>query len=375
MSRRQRGTGTVFQPEGSSIWWIQYYQNGVRQRESAETSDRREALDVLKRRLAEVNTGNIASTDARRVRIADLAEDFLRDYRINGKSSEADAEARWRLHLKPFFASHRAMRVTSDLLNKYVDKRQQAGAANGTINRELAALKRMFHLGHAATPPKVFFIPHFPKLAENNIRQGFLEDAQYQRLLESCPEIWFQALVEAGCTYGWRVGELVKLRVNQIDIENRLIRLHPGTTKNKEGREVTMTPTIYALFELCAQGKTPEDYLFTRPNGKRVRDFRDAWDKARIAAGVPGLLFHDLRRTAARNFRRAGIAEGVIMKIGGWKTRSVFERYAIVSHTDIEDALQKLEQRKRLSKQKASTIQNASGNGKPRLILVSSRQA
>jgi len=58
---------------------------------------------------------------------------------------------------------------------------------------------------------------------------------------------------------------------------------------------------------------------------------------------VPGLLFHDLRRTAARNLRRAGIAEGVIMKIGGWRTRSVFERYTIVSQTDIADALKKLE--------------------------------
>jgi hypothetical protein len=125
MSRRQRGTGSVFRPEGSSVWWVQYYQNGVRQRESAETADRREALDVLKRRVAEVNTGNVAGTDAKRVRISELAEDFLRDYRINGKSPEADAEARWRLHLNPFFGSHRAIRVTSDLLNKYVDKRQQ----------------------------------------------------------------------------------------------------------------------------------------------------------------------------------------------------------------------------------------------------------
>jgi hypothetical protein len=56
-----------------------------------------------------------------------------------------------------------------------------------------------------------------------------------------------------------------------------------------------------------------------------------------------GLIFHDLRRTAARNLRRAGIAETVIMKIGGWRTRSVFERYAIVSRGDMVDAMQKLQ--------------------------------
>jgi hypothetical protein len=56
-----------------------------------------------------------------------------------------------------------------------------------------------------------------------------------------------------------------------------------------------------------------------------------------------GLIFHDLRRTAARNLRRAGISETVIMKIGGWSTRSVFERYAIVSRGNMVDAMQKLQ--------------------------------
>jgi len=55
------------------------------------------------------------------------------------------------------------------------------------------------------------------------------------------------------------------------------------------------------------------------------------------------LLFHDLRRTGARNLRRAGVAEGIIMKIGGWRTRSVFERHAIVSRSDMNDAILKLQ--------------------------------
>jgi len=344
--RRPRGTGRIYQPKGSSVWWIKFYRNGIPFRESTGTPDKRKATRALNQRLAEVATGKFLGPNIERMGVEELAEDFLRDYRINDKSSLEDAEARWRLHLQPFFGKLRAAQVTSSLLNAYVDRRQAAGAANATINRELAALKRMFNLGRRSTPPKVIFVPAFPRLAENNVRQGFLEDDQYEKLLESCPEIWFQTLVEIGATYGWRVGELLKLRVNQIDLTNWTIRLHPGTTKNKEGREVKMTKIVHDLLGMCTEGKDPNDYVFTRPSGNRVRDFRGTWEKAREAAGVPRLLFHDLRRTAARNYRRAGIAEGVIMKIGGWKTRSVFERYAIIANSDISDAVEKLETRR-----------------------------
>ena len=73
--------------------------------------------------------------------------DFLRDYRINGRQSLDDVETRWTVHLKPFFGVLRAVEVSSELLARYVDSRQRQGAANATVNRELAAFKRMFRLG------------------------------------------------------------------------------------------------------------------------------------------------------------------------------------------------------------------------------------
>jgi integrase len=260
--------------------------------------------------------------------------------------------------------------VTSDLIARYVDARQRQEAKNATINRELAALKRMFKLGHQATPAKVQRMPAFPHLKENNVRKGFLDDSQYRKLVEGT-ELWFRALVECGRTYGWRVSELLNLSVRQVDLAQCVIRLEPGTTKNTDGREVFMTDTVHAMLTACVAGKGSEDHVFTRSNGKPVRSFRGTWEKECTRAGVgqlvcghcgqaaqdtaacskcgykgtryAGLIFHDLRRTAARNLRRAGIAETVIMKIGGWRTRSVFERYAIVSRTDIADAMRKLQ--------------------------------
>jgi integrase len=194
-------------------------------------------------------------------------------------------------------------------------------------------------------------LPKFPKLAENNIRKGFLEDGQYRKLVEYCPELWFRALVECGRTYGWRVSELLTMRANQVDLSQRVIRLEPGTTKNRDGREVLMTDAVCQLLTALVHGEAGDDYVFTRKNGKRVSDFRVMWKNACAHAEVPDLLFHDLRRTGARNLRRAGVAEGIIMKIGGWRTRSVFERYAIVSRNDIADAILKLQESEKLAEE------------------------
>jgi integrase len=144
------------------------------------------------------------------------------------------------------------------------------------------------------------------------------------------------------------VSELLALRVRQVDLASRTIRLEPGTTKNREGREVTIEcGALLELLRQCLDGKEQDDYAYTRGK-KPVRDFRKSWRKLCTASGVPDLLFHDLRRTAARNLRAAGIPEEIIMRIAGWKTSGVFRRYAIVSQADVREALQKVEKHRQL---------------------------
>jgi len=163
------------------------------------------------------------------------------------------------------------------------------------------------------------------------------------------------------------VASVIALVVGGIDACT--IRLDPGTTKNQDGRVVTIVrgSTLHELLKACVVHKSADDFVFTRPNKKPIRDFRVVWARCCTDAGKPGLLFHDLRRTAARNLRRAGIAEGIIMAIGGWRTRSVFERYALVREGDISDAIGQLETYRVDQRAKAEENQNGHTSGKPRL--------
>jgi integrase len=359
--KRPRGTGSVLRMKGSTVLWIKYHRNGKPVRESAHTTKVKEAEKLLRQRLAAISTGTYVGPKLEKTRISELADDLIREYRINGRKSIDDLEARWKLHLEPFFGALRAIDVSSQLVAHYIDARQQEGAENATINRELAALKRMFNLARQSTPPKVNSVPYIAMLRESNTRTGFLESKQHDSLAAETGKVglWLRAMFETGYTYGWRHEELLALRVRQVNLVACTIRLEPGTTKNSEGREVSMTVPVKALMSQCIHGKDPDECVFTREDAKPVRDFRGAWAKACTAAKVPNLLFHDLRRTAARNLRRAGVAEGVIMKIGGWKTRSVFERYAIVSQSDIRDAMTKLEEGQQRDNAEAAQEQNA----------------
>ena len=103
-----------------------------------------------------------------------------------------------------------------------------------------------------------------------------------------------------------------------------------------------MTGHLLALVTRRWALRVPESpYVFHR-SGRRLVRFDTAWDAACEAVGLPGLLFHDLRRSGARNYRRAGVGEDVIQRIGGWKTASMFKRYNIVDERDLADAGERL---------------------------------
>jgi integrase len=130
------------------------------------------------------------------------------------------------------------------------------------------------------------------------------------------------------------------------------VRLYES--KNDEGRVFPFTDELETLL-LDQRRKADElkrkriitPYVFFHyrgaNKGKPIHEFKRSWATACRKAGIPGRLFHDFRRTAVRNLIRAGIPERVAMQMTGHKTRSVFERYNIVSEGDLLMAAEKLD--------------------------------
>jgi integrase len=238
------------------------------------------------------------------------------------------------------------MNVGTDQIAAYIAERKEKNAANGTINRELALLRRAFTLGYKAKPRKVTALLDLSEhmLKEDNVRTGFVVENQYRAVCAKVTKPWLRTMLALGYTYGFRKAEMLNLKVGQVDLLERTIRLNAGETKNDDGRLIALTDECYQLVSEMVRGKRPEDYLITRMNGKPVKDFRETWDELVESVGMPWLLLHDLRRSAVRNLVRRGVPEKVAMKISGHKTRSIFDRYNIVDESDLAEAALKVEQ-------------------------------
>jgi integrase len=268
-----------------------------------------------------------------RVKVGDLLRLVLEDYDVRGVSQAYIAGLKVKSIIAPRIGGIKALKLTTAHIQQYIRDRLKK-VKPGTVNRELALLHRAFQLGYQQDPPLVARVPHFPKLPEAEPRKGFLKPELYHKLLVALPEE-LRLLFVVAYHVGLRKGALLRIKWAQVDIAASCIWME-GKRANRKPEPVAV-PIYGDMAKFLEVQARESEYLFAR-GSEPIRDFRESWSVACRAAGVPGLLFHDLRRTAVRNLRRAGVPESVIMKITGHRTRGVFERYNITDQSDTQEA-------------------------------------
>ncbi len=333
----------VYRRSGSKYWQAAFNYGGRRYQFSTKLRDKKDALDLAcAKRTAFVKgeAGIKEKPKPKPVTVAELLAALEAHYRREGRASPQNLSA-IRVAARAF-GPKMADALTAAHLDSYIERRLREGARNATVNCVTGILGRAYSLAKLEPPE----IQHLTE--KNNVRKGFFERAEFERVASSLPPD-LADFAHFGFLTGWRKSEIASLRWSDLDAD--AVRLRAEHSKNREARSVPIAGELVALIERRRRARTVEtaessrlaEWVFHR-GGEPIREFRKSWASACAKAGVAGRLFHDLRRSAVVGMIRSGVPQTVAMAISGHRTTSMFVRYAIASEGDKAAAFERLGQ-------------------------------
>ena len=261
------------------------------------------------------------------------------NYKVNRRRSLGTIRYPFKHLLDHFGERTKAIRITTDRLERYVHARQLDGAATATINLELGLLGRAFNLAIRAKRLGRHRLPFLPKLEADptRVRQGFFTREEVEALCTHLPAhladrvrfLFFSA---------WRVGEVRTLQWRDYDRTEGTLRLRAEHSKNKHARVLPVEGEIAAVMERRLKARRLDcPYIFHR-KGRPVGDFRKLWRGACEKVGLNGRIVHDLRRSGVRHLIGAGVDPHTVMAFSGHRTPSMLRRYHIINVDDLRIA-------------------------------------
>jgi integrase len=276
-----------------------------------------------------------------------LAEAYLALSRVIAQANYA-CKQRWveQRFLPAFGAGRLITDITPENIEAYYQSRRKEVAV-ATANRELAAIKHMFSWACGTARRLPIARPYLDKNparsvwkeTEDNVRDEILEPTQFDTL-QAHSSIYLSPINLVAYATGMRLGEILGLTWNKVDLKGGFIRLKGEDTKSGEGRIIPLDlfPGLRETFkELHKTRALHEQHIFLH-SGKPVRSLKGAFKSACKGAGITNFRFHDLRHTAITNMRRAGIDPLTIMQISGHKTMVCFTRYNSFREADLRAA-------------------------------------
>jgi integrase len=315
-----------------------YFDDGRQVRASTKKTDREAAQAVLDRTLEDVRRGE-ATPQEHRLRVGDLWDLLRVNYEVNQRRSRSTVGYVFRHVLDYFGPRTKAIRLTSDRLERYVQQRQTEGAAIASINMELAMIGRAFTLAIRAKRIGRNRMPYLPKLTldPSRVRQGFLTRQEVDTLRQYLPTD-LADVVHFLFWSTWRVGEARTLQWRDYDRTDRMLRLRPEHSKNQQPRVLPVEGELATVIERRLKVRRLDcPYIFHR-NGLRIGDFRKLWAKACPQAGLSRRIVHDLRRSGVKHLINAGVDPHTVMAFSGHLTPSMLRRYHIIDVADMRRA-------------------------------------
>lgn len=264
--------------------------------------------------------------------------------------------------------AHRVSALTLGILHAARDAWVKQGYAPATINRRIVYVRQACRIGYAHH--LILRVPTFPVLTRSgkgdgwpmfdesdNVREGLVSPEELARVCAAESEPAVRDLYVFAYWTGMRWGGICGLTWDGFDPRTFSLRLHPRSSKNKQGLVYRLPPgsQLYALIARRYAQRTPGAKWVFEIHGAHLATAHSRWTRAWQRAGldmkpgprnpkrlVPVQVFHDLRRTGVTNLINAGVPEKVAMMISGHRSNSMFRRYNIQGEAAVEAALEKV---------------------------------
>jgi integrase len=342
----------------SKFLYFSFYRDGKQLFVNTKTNDPELAYtQLLSARGATQRGILVLPSEAAKITYENLREKYIQD-----KPSRGEGKYRTQLgHLNRFFKGMKATSITTDVIRKYISRRRKDGVMDPTIRRELNVLRSMFGLAAQEKALSNDQVPYFPMPDDSLAAGQYITPEQFERIRSFLPDgskreskkggpkstsnlrPFFTFLYATAC----RLDAAMKLTWKNISEDLSILEIPSSGTKNKQPLRLPLNGELLepVVKELRKQFRDPNLPLFDSSN------YRIEWAIACAKAGVgtwdaekrtrTGVRIHDCRASGAINLLASGVDEGLVLKIGGWKTRSMLDRYNVADITRLTAAMEK----------------------------------
>ena len=335
------------------------------------TADRREARDIKKKFLDQLADGELP-TDMAKWTVEQAATQWVEQHAAHLTSEKARSNEKYYLRqLVKRLGNRRLESITlADLKNYQAQRRKQV--RERPVNLELRILVNVLKENHLWKSVG----EHYKSLKEpeSDVGQALTKD-QLKHLEETARTndgwlVAYNAEVLAANT-GLRGGEIKKLRLVDVDLDKKEIRVRRRATKTSAGARfialneaATQAAMTLRARALAVGAREPEHYLLPADLSKHTQDYdpfrgrrgfdptmhQRSWDTAwrnlRKAAGFASLRFHDLRHTFVTLMGEKGVPLQILQTMVGHMSAAMVRYYTHISGHAVRDAVALLDEPK-----------------------------
>lgn len=320
------GFGRVYQRKSADGFprFVMCYKNelGYWTQKVSKTSNSPEEAGYELYKLTQ-NISSLQDKGLRSISFSDLCDLYIEDYAKANKTSYLTDETYLKC-IREFFGNKRDCRITSQEIEKFKNWRSNQGVKHSTVNRYLALIRKIVNLaiewGYLRSEDK----PRFRMFSEkDNLRQRVLSMEEEDKLMPILP-YHLRPIVLTALNTGMRLGEILNLRWENVDLNRRIIIV----TKSKS-KKIRHIPINRSLFDVFSGIEKKHLYVFINPNRSEPwQKVKRSFKSSCIKAEINNLRFHDLRHTFATRLVERGVDIITVRDLLGHSSVRVTERYA-----------------------------------------------